>query len=146
MILAIGADHAGVELKEKIKAYLTKKNYEVKDFGTYDTSSVDYPDIAKKVCTSVVNKEADLAILICGTGIGMSICANKINGIRCCACSDTYSARLTRMHNDANTLAIGARVIGEELAKDIVDAFLGAEFEGGKHQRRVDMINALEIR
>lgn len=145
-MLAIGSDHAGFELKEKIKAYLEEKGLEVKDFGAYDTNSIDYPCIAENVCNSVVNKESNLAILICGTGIGMSICANKINGIRCCACSDTYSARLTRMHNDANVLAIGARVIGEELAKDIVDAFLNSEFEGGKHQRRVDMINALEIR
>lgn len=145
-MLAIGSDHAGFELKEKIKAYLEEKGLDVKDFGAYDTNSIDYPCIAEKVCNSVVNKESNLAILICGTGIGMSICANKINGIRCCACSDTYSARLTRMHNDANVLAIGARVIGEELAKDIVDAFLNSEFEGGKHQRRVDMINALEIR
>ncbi len=143
-MLAIGSDHAGFELKEKIKAYLQEKGLEVKDFGAYDTNSIDYPCIAEKVCGSVVQKEAELAILICGTGIGMSICANKIKGIRCCACSETYSARLTRMHNDANVLAIGARVIGEELAKDIVDSFLNAEFEGGKHQKRVDMINALD--
>ena len=144
IMLAICSDHAGVDLKEVIKNYLAEKDIAIKDFGAYTKDSVDYPDIAEKACAAVVSGECDKVILICGTGIGMSICANKIKGIRCCACSDTYSARLSRNHNDANALAIGARVLGEELAKDIVDSFLNAEFMGGKHLKRVEKINALE--
>ncbi|MBR7116621.1 MAG: ribose 5-phosphate isomerase B [Clostridia bacterium] len=141
----IGADSAGYTLKEEIKAHLLQNGYEIIDMGTDSTASCHYPEYAIKVCESVQNDlNGSFGILVCGTGIGMSMTANKHKGIRAAVCSDTYSARLTRNHNDANVLCLGARVIGSFLALDIVDSFLGAEFEGGRHAIRVDMINALD--
>lgn len=144
MRIALGADHGGFELKEEIKRYLEDNKYEIKDFGTYSNESCDYPDYAIKVSEAVLNKEATLGILICGTGIGISIAANKVSGIRAALCSDTFSARLTREHNDANILAMGARVVGAGLAIDIVKAFLNSEFEGDRHIRRIEKITAIE--
>ena len=141
----IGADSAGYTLKEEIKAHLAEAGYEVIDCGTDSTASCHYPEYAIKGCESVQSDlEGSFGILVCGTGIGMSMTANKHKGIRAAVCSDTYSARLTRNHNNANVLCLGARVIGSFLALDIVDSFLGAEFEGGRHAIRVDMINALD--
>ena len=141
----IGADSAGYNLKEEVKAYLTDKGYEVSDCGCDSTASCHYPEFASKVCESVkAELDNSFGILICGTGIGMSMCANKHKGIRAALCSDTYSARMTRCHNDANLLCMGARVIGSCLALDIIDAFLGAEFEGGRHAVRVKMIEDIE--
>ena len=141
----IGADSAGYTLKGELIAYLEGKGYEVTDCGTDSTASCHYPEFAVKVCENV---QADLSssfgILVCGTGIGMSMCANKHNGIRAAVCSDTFSARMTRVHNDANVLCLGARVIGSCLAMDILDAFLGGEFEGGRHAVRVGMIQEIE--
>ena len=144
MKLLIGADHGGVELKEIISEHLKNKGYELTDVGTFTTDSVDYPDIAKDLCTKLLNKEAEFGILICGTGIGISISANKFNGIRAALCTDEFSARDTRAHNDANVLCLGGRVVGPELAKSICDAFLSGSFEGGRHKIRVDKITALE--
>ena len=141
----IGADSAGYTLKEEIKSYLTEKGYEVEDCGCHSTASCHYPEFASKVCESVqAELDSSFGILICGTGIGMSMCANKHKGIRAALCSDTYSARMTRAHNDANLLCMGARVIGSCLAIDILDAFLGAEFEGGRHAVRVGMMMDIE--
>lgn len=144
-IIYIGADSAGFLLKEDIKAHLEKAGYTVQDMGCDSTASCHYPEFAHKVCSMVQsNLEGSFGILICGSGIGMSMCANKHRGIRGALCSDTYSARITRMHNDANVLCIGARVIGPALALDIVDSFLGGEFEGGRHSIRVGMIMDLD--
>lgn len=144
-IIYIGADSAGFYLKEEIKGYLSGKGYEVVDCGTDSDASCHYPVFADKVCTAVQeNLDGRFGILVCGTGIGMSMAANKHKGIRAALCSDTYSARLTRNHNDANVLCLGARVIGSCLALDIVDSFLGAEFEGGRHALRVNMFMELE--
>lgn len=143
--IIIGADSAGYELKAKVIAHLTDLGYEVTDCGCNSTESCHYPVFASAVCERLqADLEGSFGILICGTGIGMSICANKHRGIRAAVCSDTYSARMTRCHNDANLICIGARVIGECLALDIVDAFLGAEFEGGRHEIRVKMIEDIE--
>ena len=142
--ITIGSDHAGYELKLKVIAHLQERGIEAIDVGTYSTDSCDYPDFASAVCKNVQNGVTELGILVCGTGIGMSMAANKHKGIRAAACSDTFSARLTRMHNDANVLCFGERVVGMGLAFDLVDAFVDAEFEGGKHARRVDMITAIE--
>ena len=141
----IGADSAGYFLKEAFKSYLAGKGYEVEDCGTDSDASCHYPVFASAVCEKV-QKEIDTSfgILICGTGIGMSMCANKYNGIRAAVCGDTFSARMTRCHNDANVLCIGARVTGSCLATDILDSFLGAEFEGGRHAVRVGMIGDIE--
>ena len=141
----IGADSAGYFLKEEFKSYLQSKGYEVEDLGTDSDASCHYPVFASAVCERV-QKELDTSfgILICGTGIGMSMCANKYDGIRAAVCSDTFSARMTRCHNDANVLCIGARVTGSCLATDILDSFLGAEFEGGRHAVRVGMISDIE--
>lgn len=144
MKIALGADHGGFELKEEIKKHLELKGYEVKDFGTYSTDSCDYPDYALPVAEAVANKEFNLGILICGTGIGIGIAANKVPGIRAALCSDTFSAHATRQHNDANILTMGARVVGPGLALDIVDTFLNAEFEGDRHVKRIDKIKAIE--
>ncbi|WP_041742683.1 ribose 5-phosphate isomerase B [Caldicellulosiruptor obsidiansis] len=144
MKLAIGSDHAGFNLKEAVKKHLDKKGIEYKDFGTYSEESCDYPDIAKDVALAVKNGQYDFGILICGTGIGISIAANKVRGIRAALCHDTFSAKAARAHNNANILAMGARVIGEGLACEIVDAFLSSAFEGGRHQRRVDKIHLIE--
>ena len=144
MKIAIGADHGGVQLKEEIKNHLLSKGIEVEDFGTHGTQSVDYPDIAEIVARNVVSKKSDRGILICGTGIGISIAANKIKGVRAALCVNEYCARMSRAHNDANILCMGERVMGVEVAKSVTDAFLSAEFEGGRHQQRVDKIHGLE--
>lgn len=140
-IIFIGADAAGYHLKEEVKAYVTKKGYEVFDMGTHSDESCHYPVFANSVCKAVQNcPNTSFGILICGTGIGMSMCANKYKGIRAGLCGDTYSAEMTRKHNDANVLCMGARVIKPRLAKAIVDEFLKHEFEGGRHQTRIDMM------
>jgi len=146
MKIGIGADHTGIELKSIIIDHLQAKGYEVIDYGPAQGESVDYPIYGEKVARAVVAGECQLAVLICGTGIGISLAANKVHGIRAAVCSEPYSARLTRMHNDANIIAFGSRVVGPEMAKMIVDEFLGVEFEGGRHQRRVDMITAVEAK
>ena len=144
-VIYIGADSAGYPLKDEVISHLSENGYEVVDCGTDSTASCHYPEFANAVCESV---QADLdgrfGILICGTGIGMSMCANKHKGIRAALCSDTYSAKMTRRHNDANVLCMGARVIGSCLAMDIVDAFLGNDFEGGRHALRVGMMMDIE--
>ena len=142
--ITIGSDHAGYELKMKVIAHLQERGIEAIDVGTYSTDSCDYPDFAHAVCKNVQDGVTELGILVCGTGIGMSMAANKHHGIRAAACSDTFSARLTRAHNDANVLCFGERVVGMGLAFDLVDNFIDTDFEGGKHQRRVDMITATE--
>lgn len=144
MKIAIGSDHGGYELKELIKKHLQEKGYDIKDFGTDSTESTDYPDFAKKVGEAVVAKDFDRGMLICGTGIGISIAANKIPGVRCALVSDCFSAKATREHNDTNILALGGRVVGPGLALEIVDTWLNAEFEGGRHQKRIDKITELE--
>ena len=143
-IVSIGSDHAGYELKLKIIGHLRETGWEVLDVGTNSTDSCDYPVYADALCRNIQQGVTRLGILICGTGIGMSMAANKHKGIRAAACSDVFSARLTRQHNDANVLCFGERVVGYGVACDLVDAFLAAEFEGGKHQRRVDQIMTLE--
>ena len=142
--ITVGCDHAGVGLKKIVVSHLEERGFEVLDVGTHTTESCDYPQIAHALCQNIQNGTTELGILICGTGIGMSMAANKHRGIRAAACSDTFSARLTRVHNDANVLCFGERVVGMGLALDLVDAFVDAEFEGGKHQRRVDMITQIE--
>ena len=142
--IAIGCDHGGFPLKEVVKRHLEEKGFEVIDVGCYTASSVDYPEYGKKVARAVTGGEAEKGICICSTGIGISMAANKIKGIRAACCSDTYSAKYTRLHNDANVLCFGGRVVGDGLACEIVDAYLSVEFEGGRHQRRVDKIMALE--
>ncbi len=144
MKIALGCDHGGYELKEAIKKYITDKGVEVLDCGTHSTDSVDYPDYGVKVAEAVSQGEADQGILICGTGLGMSYVANKVKGIRCACVSDVFSAEMSKLHNNANVLALGARVVGLGLGLKIVETWLGAEFEGGRHNRRVDMITAVE--
>lgn len=140
-MISIASDHGGFDLKQKVIAHLQDRGYEVKDFGTYDRSSCDYPDFARPAAQAVASGEAERGIVICTTGIGVSITANKIPGIRCALCGDTTTAHLTREHNDANMLALGAAITGELLALDIVDVFLSTEFSHGeRHQRRVDKI------
>ena len=146
MKVAIGCDHGGINLKPLLVDYLKKNAIEFKDFGCFSNESVDYNDYALEVCNSVANEEYDFGILICGTGIGMSIVANKIKGIRCGHCHDVFSAKMTRLHNNANVLAMGERVVGPGLAMMIVDAFLNTEFSGDeRHSRRVEKIKNLEI-
>ena len=142
--ITIGSDHAGYALKCKVIEHLKERGIEVIDVGTNSTASCNYPDFAHALCKNIQDGVTELGILICGTGIGMSMAANKHRGIRAAACSDTFSARLTRLHNDANVLCFGERVVGMGLAFDLVDNFIDAEFEGGKHQTRVDMITAIE--
>ncbi len=142
-ILAIAADHAAVEYKARLAAYLREMGHTVLDLGTDSSDSVDYPVYADKVCRTVTEKEAELGILICGTGIGMSIAANKHRGIRAALCGDPVSAELTRKHNNANVLCMGARILSFEACLEITNAFLDAEFEGGRHQRRVEMLENL---
>lgn len=144
MKIAIGCDHAGFALKGGVIKHIEEKGYEVCDKGTYNTDSCNYPDIAASVSKAVASGECDLGILICGTGVGMSLTANKFKGIRAAVCSDTFSARYTRMHNDANILCFGERVVGPGLAVELVDAFLDSKFEGGRHQIRVDMMKKIE--
>ncbi len=143
-MIAIGCDHGGYELKLEIIKHLQAKGFEIKDFGCNSTDSVDYPDYAYPVAKAVADGQCEKGILICGTGIGMSIAANKVKGIRCALCSDTFSAHATREHNDSNVLAIGARVTGVNLALDIVDTWLTAEFMGGRHTGRIDKITKIE--
>lgn len=143
-MIALGSDHAGFPLKEAIKKYLDGEGVEYTDCGAYDTQSCDYPLQAEKTCLKVLNGECEKAVLCCGTGIGISMAANKVKGIRAACCSDYFSAKYTRMHNDANVLCLGARVIGEGAALELVNVFLNTEFEGGRHQRRIDQITELE--
>lgn len=143
-MLAIGSDHAGFEMKEEIKKYLEEKGYEVKDYGTYSTESCDYPEFGEKVGRAVANGECEEGVLICGTGIGISLAANKVKGVRAAVVSEPVSARLAKQHNNANIIAFGARIVGMEEAKGIVDAFLSAEFLGGRHEKRVNMISKIE--
>ena len=144
MAVVIGSDHGGFELKQVLKEHLISKGFEVLDVGCYDTNSVDYPDIAEKAAKELLSGNNEFGILVCGTGIGISIAANKIKGIRCALVANEYCAEMTKRHNDANMLSFGGRVIGPDLAKNILDAYLNAEFEGGRHQNRVDKISALE--
>lgn len=143
-MVALGSDHAGLELKREIMKYLDEKGILYKDYGTYTPDSTDYPDYAAAVGKAINSSEADKGILICGTGVGIGMAANKIKGIRCAVCSECYSAEMTRRHNDANVIAIGERVVGTGLALKIVDTFLNTEFEGGRHARRVSKIMDLE--
>ena len=143
-MIAIGCDHAATALKEELKAYLQEKRIETRDFGVAAGEKAEYPAMAFEVSNAVVKGECALGVLLCGTGVGMSIAANKVRGARAACCGDPYSARLSREHNDSNILCLGARVLGPELAKTILDAWLNASFEGGRHARRVDMIKAME--
>ncbi|GFR35962.1 ribose 5-phosphate isomerase B [Thermobrachium celere] len=144
MKIALGCDHGGYNLKQAILEHLEKKGIEYKDFGCYSIESCDYPDFAEKVAEAIVRGEFDCGILVCGTGIGISIAANKVPGIRAAHCTDTFSAKAAKQHNNANILALGERITGVGLALDIVDAYLEAEFEGGRHQRRIDKIAEIE--
>lgn len=144
MKIALGADHGGFELKETIQDWLQARGYKTEDFGTYNTQSCDYSDYAASVSKAVMTGNAQLGILVCGTGIGMSIAANKIQGIRAALCHECFSAKMSRAHNNANVLCLGQRVTGTGLALEIVETWLKSEFEGGRHQRRVDKITALE--
>ncbi|MBQ9807296.1 MAG: ribose 5-phosphate isomerase B [Ruminococcus sp.] len=142
-MIAIGCDHAGVELKKYIISELSKKGFEFEDMGT-DGEPCDYPDMAEKVCRKVTEGVCERGILICGTGIGMSMAANKIKGIRAALCADSFSTKFTRLHNDANVMCMGARTMGPGLAAELAEIFLTTGFEGGRHQRRIDLITALE--
>lgn len=142
--IIIGCDHGGLELKNEIISHLNKRGIEVTDVGTYTVDSCNYPDYARALCKRIQSGEFERGILVCGTGIGMSMAANKHNGIRAACCSDTFSARMTRMHNDANVLCLGGRVVGAGLACDMVDLFVDTEFEGGRHTARVQMIADVE--
>jgi len=144
MTIAVGCDHAATGLKEELKAWLQARDYTVRDFGCAPGGRADYPVSAYKAAGAVAAGECQLALLLCGTGVGVSISANKIKGIRACCCSEPYSAKLSREHNDSNALCIGARVVGPELAKMILEAWLAAQFEGGRHAARVGMIAAIE--
>lgn len=144
MKVVVGSDHGGFELKEVLKNYLEEKCIDVTDVGAYDTNSVDYPDIAVKACEKVTSGECSWGVLVCGTGIGISMAANKVSGIRCALVGNEYSAEMTKRHNNANMLAFGGRVTGSDLAKNILDAYINAEFEGGRHQKRIDKISAIE--
>jgi ribose 5-phosphate isomerase B len=144
MKIALGADHAGFELKQKVREHLQRSGYQVLDQGTVSTESVDYPDFAKKVGEAVADKHADLGILVCGSGVGMSIAANKVPGIRAANVSSEYEAQYSREHNNANVLALGARILDETKAMTIIDKWLSTPFAGGRHQRRVDKIAAIE--
>lgn len=144
MKVVIGSDHGGFELKEVLKKHLEEKGFCVTDVGCYDAASVDYPDIAEKACEKVLSGECSWGVLVCGTGIGISIAANKVRGIRCALVSNEYSAEMTKRHNNSNMLALGGRVTGPDLAKNILNAYISAEFEGGRHQSRIDKIKAIE--
>jgi ribose 5-phosphate isomerase B len=144
MRVSLGSDHGGYLLKESVKKHLKENNIDYVDCGTNSTESVDYPDYAQAACEKVQSGECDLALLFCGTGVGISIAANKMNGILACNCSDTFSAKYSRLHNNANALCLGGRVVGPGLANDIVDLFLTTDFEGGRHERRVEKIKQIE--
>ena len=145
-MLAIGSDHGGYELRQEVMKWLDEQGIAYKDFGCATPASIDYADIAEPVAQAIVSGECERGILICGTGIGISIAANKVKGIRAAACSDFFSAEYTRRHNDANILAFGGRVVGPGLAIKMVESWLNAEFEGGRHQKRIDKIAAIEAR
>ena len=145
MKITIGSDHGGVELKDAVKKVLQEMKVEVEDVGTFGTAAVDYPDIAEKVCSAVLSRQSERGIVICGTGIGISISANKIKGIRCALCNDVYSAKMSREHNNANVLALGGRVLGNGLAGEIVRTWIETEFSGDeRHVKRIAKISALE--
>lgn len=144
MKIAIGCDHGGITLKDSIVNYLEERRVQIEDFGTFGTESVDYPDFAYKVARSVADGKADKGILMCGTGIGISIAANKVNGIRCALCHNTETARLTALHNDSNILAMGGRVIDSDTAVNIVKTWLDTPFEGGRHVNRINKISEIE--
>ena len=144
MKIAIASDHAGFEAKQKIIDYLKSEGYETKDFGTYSTDSCDYPDFAYLAASAVASGEAERGVLICGTGIGISIAANKVKGVRCATCTDEFCAEFSRRHNDAQMISMGARVISVEKMISLVKIFLSTDFEGGRHNRRVNKISAIE--
>ena len=144
MKIAMGSDHGGFDLKEQIKAWLQENGHEVVDFGCHSKESCDYPDFGAAAARAVASGQCERGIVICTTGIGISITANKVKGIRCALCSEPWSAEMTRRHNNANMLAMGAGAVGPLLARRIVETFLTTEFEGGRHQRRVDKITAVE--
>lgn len=144
MAIALACDHSALEMKQLVKTILDEMGLAYRDFGTDTTESCDYPVFAARAAKAVASGECDRGIVICGTGIGVSVTANKVKGVRCALCSEPYSAKLTRMHNDSNMLAFGARVIGPELARMIVETWLTTPFEGGRHQRRIDLITAVE--
>lgn len=144
MKIAVACDHGGLALKNVLLEYLKKNGYEIMDFGTCTAESCDYPDFVLPAAEAVASGECERGILVCSTGIGVSIVANKVKGIRCAHCHDTYSAKYTRLHNDANMLAFGQKIIGDGLMLEIVETFLNTEFEGGRHQRRIDKIKAIE--
>ena len=146
MKIALGCDHGGLEHKNAILEHLKSRGFEVTDFGIYEQASVDYPDIAIKVANAIKDGECQRGILVCGTGIGMSLAANKVKGIRAAACSEHFSAKYTRLHNDSNILCLGGRVIGVGTALELVDLFVDTEFEGGRHATRVGKITAIEER
>lgn len=144
-MIAIGSDHGGFELKEQVKKHLEERGFEVKDFGCHDKSSVDYPDFGVAAAKAVAEGECEKGIVVCTTGIGISIAANKVKGIRCALCSDTFSAKMTRLHNDANVLALGGGIVGVNMGLDIVDTFLDTPFSGEeKHARRIRKISDIE--
>lgn len=143
-MIALAADHGGFELKEAVKKHLEERNIAYQDFGTHSTDSVDYPDMAVPACEAVVSGKCEKALLFCGTGVGISMAANKIKGIRACCCSDAFSAKYTRLHNDANALCMGGRVVGPGLACELVDLFLDTPFEGGRHTKRIEKLMKLE--
>ena len=142
MSIAIGSDHGGFELKEQVTAFLKEKGYAFEDFGCFDSESVDYPVIAKKVASQVAQGSFEKGIIICGSGLGVCIAANKVKGIRAANCNDLYCAEMSRRHNDANVLTMGGRVVSKELALEIVELWLNTDFEGGRHQKRVDMLDS----
>ena len=144
MVLAIGSDHGGFELKQELIKHLEKKGIEYKDFGCYNTDSIDYPLVAKEVATAIANGEYERGVLVCGTGVGISIAANKVKGIRAACCDDHFSVKYTRLHNDANILCLGGRVVGPGVACELIDLFVETEFEGGRHARRVGLIHEIE--
>ena len=144
MRVALGADHAGVELKDRLAAMIGQAGHEVLDLGTHGPASVDYPDFASAVAQAVRDDEVERGVLVCGTGIGVAITANKVNGVRAATCNDLFTARMARAHNDANVLTLGARVVGDGVAREIVEIFLATDYEGGRHARRVAKIHALE--
>ena len=143
-MIVLAADHGGFHLKEEVKKYHEAKGVEIMDVGTYTADSVDYPDMAVKGCEKILSGECEKGIFFCGTGVGISIAANKVKGIRACCCSDHFSAKYTRLHNDANVLCLGGRVVGAGIACELADLFIETEFEGGRHARRVDKIMAIE--
>lgn len=145
-MIALACDHGGFKLKQEIIKELTSRGLEFKDYGTYNEDSCDYPEFGEKAAVAVASGECEKGIIVCGTGIGISIAANKVNGVRCALCSDCFSAEMTRRHNDANILALGERVLGTGLALKICNTFLDTEFEGGRHARRVEKIMEIEAR